>query len=81
MLDGIMDNYNERALLRIFDAAKKDPSTEKLATNLQNALINKWIVDKEKTADLKRRFSKLPTSDEMIARYGEKLKALSGTTS
>ncbi|KAE9082072.1 hypothetical protein PF007_g22412 [Phytophthora fragariae] len=81
MLDGLMDNYNEISLLQIFDAAKKDPRTEKLATNLQNALINQWIVVKKNPADLKRRFNGVLTSDEMIARYVEKLKALSGTTS
>ncbi|KAE9270083.1 hypothetical protein PF001_g28943, partial [Phytophthora fragariae] len=52
MLDGLMDNYNEISLLQIFDAAKKDPRTEKLATNLQNALINQWIVVKKNPADL-----------------------------
>ncbi|KAE9192891.1 hypothetical protein PF005_g18287 [Phytophthora fragariae] len=81
MLDGLMGNYIERDLLRIFDAAKKDPSTEKLAMNLQSALINKWIVKKEKPADLKRMLDGVPTSDEMVARYLEKLKALSGNTS
>ncbi|KAE9359091.1 hypothetical protein PR003_g953 [Phytophthora rubi] len=81
MLDGIMDSYIERALLKIFNAATKDPSTEKLATNLQNALINKWIVAKKKPADLKWTLVGVPTGDEMIARYVEKLKALSGNTS
>ncbi|KAE9011124.1 hypothetical protein PR002_g15182 [Phytophthora rubi] len=81
MIDGLMANYFERKLLRIFDAAKKDPSTEKLATDLQNALINKWIAAKEKPADLKRMLVGVPTSDEMVARYVEKLRALSENTS
>ncbi|KAE9332409.1 hypothetical protein PR003_g14540 [Phytophthora rubi] len=81
MIDGLMANYVERVLLRIFDAAKKDPSMEKLATNLQNALIDKWIVAKEKPAGLKWMLDGVPTSDEMIARYVEKLKVLSGNTS
>ncbi|KAE8976213.1 hypothetical protein PR003_g25231 [Phytophthora rubi] len=81
MLDGLMGNYIERVLLRMFDAAKKDPSAEKLATNLQNALINKWIVAKEKPAYLRGLLDGVPTSDKMIARYVEKLKALSGNTS
>ncbi|POM73220.1 Avirulence protein (Avh) [Phytophthora palmivora] len=49
MLNGLRANYNDRALLRMFKAAKNDPSTEKLASDLQNALINKWLADKKKT--------------------------------
>ncbi|KAE9334190.1 hypothetical protein PR003_g13645 [Phytophthora rubi] len=80
MIDGLMANNIERTLLRMFDVAKKDPSTDKLATNLQNALINKWIVEKKKPAYLKEMLYGVPTSDEMIARYVEKLDALSGNT-
>ncbi|KAE9040128.1 hypothetical protein PR002_g5130 [Phytophthora rubi] len=80
MIDDLMANYIERTLLRMFDVAKKDPSTEKLATDLQNALINKWIDAKEKPAGLKRMLDGVPTADEMVARYVEKLKALSGNT-
>ncbi|KAE9210225.1 hypothetical protein PF002_g18884 [Phytophthora fragariae] len=59
--------------------AKKDPGTEKLAANLQSALIDKWIVEKKKPSDLKSIFigSK---GDEMNARYVEKLKVLSENT-
>ncbi|KAE9097137.1 hypothetical protein PF007_g16729 [Phytophthora fragariae] len=78
MIDGLKASYWDRGLLTMFDAAKKDPSTEKLATNLQNALINKWIVAKEKPADLKRTLNEGPASEEMIARYVKKLEALSG---
>ncbi|KAE8981259.1 hypothetical protein PF011_g22095 [Phytophthora fragariae] len=64
----------------MFAAAKKDPITEKLAANLQSTLINKWIVEKKNLADLKRMPVGESTSDEMIARYVEKLKALSRNT-
>ncbi|KAG2790221.1 hypothetical protein PC116_g16016 [Phytophthora cactorum] len=47
MIDGIRANYYDRRLLPILNAAKKDPRTEKLATNLQNALIAKWIAEKK----------------------------------
>ncbi|KAE9299420.1 hypothetical protein PF001_g15447 [Phytophthora fragariae] len=80
MIDGLKASYWDRGLLTMFDAAKKDPSTEKLATNLQNALINKWIVAKEKPADLKRTLNEGPASEEMIARYVKKLEALSRNT-
>ncbi|POM67765.1 Hypothetical protein PHPALM_16173 [Phytophthora palmivora] len=66
MLNGLRANYNDIALLGMLKAAKKDPYTEKLASNLQNALINKWLVDKEKPEDLYRMLDGVETSDELI---------------
>ncbi|GMF60828.1 unnamed protein product [Phytophthora fragariaefolia] len=73
MIDGLRANYNDINLLRIFDKAKKDPSTEKLATNLQSALIDKWVGEKIPLETLKGRFNHIPNSDEMIERYVKKL--------
>ncbi|KAE8981264.1 hypothetical protein PF011_g22102 [Phytophthora fragariae] len=81
MIDALKNNYPDWALVKMFAAAKKDPITEKLPMNLQSALINKWIVEKKTLADLKRMPMGGATGDEMIARYVEKLKALSGNTS
>lgn len=41
MIDSLRANYDDNQLLAVFTAAKKDPSTEKLATNLQSDLISK----------------------------------------
>ncbi|KAG6962924.1 hypothetical protein JG688_00008380 [Phytophthora aleatoria] len=49
-----------------------------MALNLQNALVNKWLVAKEMPADLTRRFSTVENADEMIRRYTEKLNKMSG---
>ncbi|POM61384.1 hypothetical protein PHPALM_29608 [Phytophthora palmivora] len=77
MLNGLRANYIDRLLLPMLKAAKNDPSTEKLASNLQNALINKWLVDKKKPEDLYRMLDGVETSDELIERYIKKLTALS----
>ncbi|ETI41634.1 hypothetical protein F443_13148 [Phytophthora nicotianae P1569] len=76
MIDGLRANYNDRWLLRIFDAAKSDLNTEKLAANLQNALVDTWLAAKKKPADLKRMLNGVPTSDQMIERYVKKFDAL-----
>ncbi|ETK72439.1 hypothetical protein L917_20192 [Phytophthora nicotianae] len=76
MIDGLRANYNDLRLLRIFDAAKSDPNTEKLAANLQNALVDTYGLLRRKPADLKRMRDGVPTSDKMIERYVKKLDAL-----
>ncbi|KAF1793540.1 hypothetical protein GQ600_11950 [Phytophthora cactorum] len=76
MIDGIRANYYDRRLLPILNAAKKDPSTEKLATNLQNALIAKWIAEKKIQV-----FAGREGADEMIQRLTKKLNAMSESTS
>ncbi|ETI30095.1 hypothetical protein F443_22784 [Phytophthora nicotianae P1569] len=73
VIDGIRANYYDINLLPILNAAKKDPSTEKLATQLQNALIDKWVAEKKEPAQLIRRFGYMKHADEMIQRYIKKL--------
>ncbi|OWY99332.1 Avirulence (Avh) protein, partial [Phytophthora megakarya] len=41
VIDGLRSNYDDMNLLAIFKAAKKNPTTAKLTTDLENALINK----------------------------------------
>uniref|UniRef100_H3GEX7 RxLR effector PexRD54 WY domain-containing protein n=1 Tax=Phytophthora ramorum TaxID=164328 RepID=H3GEX7_PHYRM len=77
MIDAFRASYNDRALLRMFDAARKVPSTEKLATTLENALLNKWVRDKESPAELSKMLSGVVTADEMIQRYIKKFNAVS----
>ncbi|KAG3123675.1 hypothetical protein PI126_g23605, partial [Phytophthora idaei] len=57
MIDGIRANYIDINLIPMLYAAQKDHRAKKLAINLQNALVNKWLVAKEKPADLTWRFS------------------------
>ncbi|KAF1789323.1 hypothetical protein GQ600_22126 [Phytophthora cactorum] len=68
MIDGIRANYIDIKLIPMLYAAQKDPRTKKLAINLQNALVNKWLVAKEKPADLTWRFStvQMPGNDTAI---------------
>ncbi|KAF1790983.1 hypothetical protein GQ600_6022 [Phytophthora cactorum] len=81
MIDGIRANYIDIKLIPMLYAAQKDPRTKKLASNLQNAFVNKWLVAKEKPADLTWRFSTVTNAEEMIQRYVKKLDAMSTNTS
>ncbi|KAG6583297.1 putative RxLR effector [Phytophthora cinnamomi] len=81
MIDGLRANYADINLLAIFNAAKKDPKTEKLAMNLESALVIKWVAEKEPLAVLKRRFNHVRFADELLEKYAEKVKTLSGATS
>ncbi|KAL4140099.1 hypothetical protein PRNP1_015174 [Phytophthora ramorum] len=72
MIDAFRASYNDRALLQMFDAAKKVPGSEKLVTNLENALLNKWVSAKETPAELSKMLSGVDTADEMIQRYIKK---------
>uniref|UniRef100_H3H3G1 RxLR effector PexRD54 WY domain-containing protein n=1 Tax=Phytophthora ramorum TaxID=164328 RepID=H3H3G1_PHYRM len=79
MIDGLLASYAERDLLGMFDAARKVPSTEKLATTLEDALLNKWVRDKESPASISTLLTStdINTADEMIQRYIEKFNAVS----
>uniref|UniRef100_H3GXM3 RxLR effector PexRD54 WY domain-containing protein n=1 Tax=Phytophthora ramorum TaxID=164328 RepID=H3GXM3_PHYRM len=69
VIDGLRTSYNDRSLLEMFDAAKKIPSTEKLATDLQNAMLNTWVHEKRSPAELSNMLSDVAPADEMIQRY------------
>ncbi|OWZ06647.1 hypothetical protein PHMEG_00021071 [Phytophthora megakarya] len=56
MIDGFLDNIGNRHLVQMLNAAKKDPESEKLATNLEDGLIDKWMADGLKPEELKRKF-------------------------
>ncbi|EEY66630.1 secreted RxLR effector peptide protein, putative [Phytophthora infestans T30-4] len=79
VIDGLRDNSHDIALLRMFSAAKNDPSTEKLATDLQSALILKWQDAKKTPEELKRVFVGVPAADEMLDRYIKLLAVASST--
>ncbi|EEY66636.1 RXLR effector family protein, putative [Phytophthora infestans T30-4] len=69
VLDGLLAFYNDRALFRMFKAAEEDPSTKKLVTDLQSALILKWRDAKETPEKLMNMLNGVPNSREMIDRY------------
>ncbi|OWZ08874.1 hypothetical protein PHMEG_00018512 [Phytophthora megakarya] len=77
MIDALMDHFSEYKLLPMFNAAKSDPNTEKLAANLQNALINKWFDKKINPDDLLQRLHNVEGANELIQRYRTKLKDVS----
>ncbi|KAL3667801.1 hypothetical protein V7S43_007352 [Phytophthora oleae] len=77
MIDSIRANYKDLDLLDILPAAKKVPSTEKLAKNLENALLDKWVDEKVTVAYLKRWIGHVPSSNVWIQRYTEKLNMVS----
>nr|AEK81372.1 Avh456 [Phytophthora sojae] len=76
MIDGLRASYNDISLMGILAAAKKEPKTKKLATDLENALVNKWVAEKEPLAVLQKRFDHVPSSGELLKRYVAKLDAL-----
>ncbi|KAL4114315.1 hypothetical protein PRIC2_014638 [Phytophthora ramorum] len=69
VINGLRTSYNDRSLLRMFDATKKVPGMEKLGTTLENAMLNKWVSEKRIPAELSKMLSGVDTADEMIQRY------------
>ncbi|KAL3670880.1 hypothetical protein V7S43_004065 [Phytophthora oleae] len=61
VINGIRENYIDLLLIRILDEAEKVPSTEKLAKNLETALIDKWVDEKVTVAYLKRWIGHVPS--------------------
>ncbi|KAF4131910.1 hypothetical protein GN958_ATG18943 [Phytophthora infestans] len=69
VIDGLKAHYGDRALLQMLNAAKEDPSTKKLVTDLQSALILKWRDAKQTPEKLTSMLDGVPNSREMIDRY------------
>ncbi|OWY99260.1 Avirulence (Avh) protein [Phytophthora megakarya] len=81
LIDGLRANYNDIWLLRIFETSKNDPTTNGLIPTLENALINKWVVEKKTQAALMNQLDHLESSDEIIQRYVKRLREIEGITS
>eukprot|EP00644_Phytophthora_capsici_P013141 jgi/Phyca11/101500/e_gw1.5.551.1 len=77
MIDSIRANYRDIELMPILNEAAKIPSTEKLANKLQNALRDKWVDEKVTVTQLKGLFGHMPSSNDWIQKYAEKLNKLS----
>ncbi|KAF4146174.1 hypothetical protein GN958_ATG04649 [Phytophthora infestans] len=75
MIDCFRANYYDIRLVSILDAAKKDSATKKLASKLEDALLDKWVAAREKLADLRRIFGDGEPYDNLLERYSKKLKA------
>ncbi|KAL3670767.1 hypothetical protein V7S43_003955 [Phytophthora oleae] len=73
MIDGIRGNIHDLELVRMLAVAEKVPSTKKLASQLQDALVEKWIAEKRTLADLKSWLNHLASADDILARYTKKL--------
>ncbi|KAI9990525.1 hypothetical protein PInf_018079 [Phytophthora infestans] len=80
MIDSLHTKYNYPWLLRMIQSAKQDPSTEKLASRIQNEMINKWVADKENPAHLEKLLYGTPTYEATLERYVHKLISLSETS-
>ncbi|OWZ00664.1 Avirulence (Avh) protein [Phytophthora megakarya] len=75
MIDGLRASNNDLVLLRMFDTAKTDPSTEKVVAYLENELVHKWLVEKVPPTLLYNKVGHIKSSGEMIERYIKKLAA------
>ncbi|POM75648.1 Avirulence protein (Avh) [Phytophthora palmivora] len=45
MIDTLMRNYNAKDLATIINTAKKNPNTKRVAEDIQDELIGKWVLD------------------------------------
>ncbi|KAF4144564.1 hypothetical protein GN958_ATG06244 [Phytophthora infestans] len=79
MIDNAMENPNAQKIAerveKAWHAAKKDSATKKLASKLEDALLDKWVAAREKPADLRRIFGDGQPYDKLLERYSKKLKA------
>ncbi|OWZ09200.1 Avirulence (Avh) protein [Phytophthora megakarya] len=81
MIEGLRANYYDISLLYMFKTARNDPTTETLVTNLENALINKWLVEETTETYLREQLGRVDTSEGMIQRYIKKRTATTGKSS
>ncbi|KAK1945484.1 hypothetical protein P3T76_002532 [Phytophthora citrophthora] len=77
MIDSIRENIIDLQLIQILNEAEKVPTTKKLAENLGNALIDKWVDEKKTVAYMKRWIGHVPPSNVWVERYTKKLNELS----
>eukprot|EP00644_Phytophthora_capsici_P018547 jgi/Phyca11/127980/e_gw1.73.178.1 len=73
MIDELLGNYHSMGLVPILEAAEKVPSTKKLASQLQDALVDKWIADKETVAYVRSWLTRYSSSGDILERYTKKL--------
>ncbi|KAK1935692.1 hypothetical protein P3T76_010387 [Phytophthora citrophthora] len=78
MIGGLHANYRDQNLVSILAAAEKIPSTKKLASQLQDALVDKWVAEKESLSYVKSWLNGVhaPSSDDMLEQFTKKLNSV-----
>ncbi|KAK1935674.1 hypothetical protein P3T76_010369 [Phytophthora citrophthora] len=71
MIDGFRANYYDLNLVPMLGMAEKVPSTNKLASQLKDALVDKWVAKKVSPSQVKYWLNGIAYSDD---RYTTKLK-------
>ncbi|ETP39162.1 hypothetical protein F442_13363 [Phytophthora nicotianae P10297] len=69
MIDILSSKYFDVNLLAIINAAKKDQITKMLATELEDALVMKWVAKNENPAQLLEKLRGIENADELVKRY------------
>nr|AMJ52088.1 RxLR128 [Phytophthora capsici] len=76
MIDGFRGNYHDLDLVPMLAAAEKAPSTKKLASELKDALVDKWVAEKKTLAYVKSWLKGISSSDDMLERFTAKLNSV-----
>ncbi|KAK1935670.1 hypothetical protein P3T76_010365 [Phytophthora citrophthora] len=76
MIDGFRANYYDLNLVPMLGMAEKVPSTNKLASQLKDALVDKWVTEKKPLAYVKHWLKGIEYSDDMLERYTKKLNSV-----
>ncbi|KAK1948531.1 hypothetical protein P3T76_000820 [Phytophthora citrophthora] len=76
MIDGIRGNYKDLDLVPILAAAEKVPSTQKLVSQLQDVLVDKWVAEKKTLAYLKGWLTPGASSDDILKQLTTKLNSV-----
>ncbi|KAL4150852.1 hypothetical protein PRNP1_010248 [Phytophthora ramorum] len=71
MIKSLLLHYTDDTLSQVLIAAKQVPSTEKMATNLQLSLLNKWARDKKPPAEVSKLLN-VGSSDTLMKTYAKK---------
>uniref|UniRef100_H3GF89 RxLR effector protein n=2 Tax=Phytophthora ramorum TaxID=164328 RepID=H3GF89_PHYRM len=71
MIKSLLLYYTDDTLSQVLITAKQVPSTEKMATNLQLSLLNKWARDKNPPAEVSKLLN-VGSSDTLMKTYAKK---------
>ncbi|KAG3122129.1 hypothetical protein PI126_g24269, partial [Phytophthora idaei] len=74
LIDTLRKNYADEALIEMLVAAKKDPTTETIAKNLELLLLTRWLREKKQPPTVAR-WMFADKSDEMLDKYTRFFKA------
>ncbi|KAF4146697.1 hypothetical protein GN958_ATG04110 [Phytophthora infestans] len=74
MLNTLRKNYVDKALVEMLVAAKKDPTTNTIATNLELLLLTRWLDEKKQPLSIAHWLSS-DKSGQMMDHYSRLFKA------